>query len=93
MKQKDWTFTGVGFLLGTVGVALLTSKEAKKAYTYITAACKRSADYALKKYTEFKETCEDINVDADLINAKIKEEERAQEIADAKAVLDSAEQA
>ena len=89
-----WSTVGkitCGFLLGTAGVGILGSKDAKKCYTHITAATYRCADSVMKTYTNIKENCQDINADAKEINEKRYEEERAKEIEDAKAVLAAAE--
>ena len=70
-----------GFLIGTAGVAILSSKDMKAAYTHIT----------VKTFTTLKENCEDINADANDINAKRAAAERAQEIADARALVAEAD--
>ena len=80
-----------GFLAGTAGVKILSSKDAKKAYTHVTAAVLRCADTVMETATNIKENCEDIKADADEINAKRREEERLKEIEDAKAVIAQAE--
>ncbi len=79
-----------GFLAGTAGVKLLSSKDAKKAYTHITAAVLRGADDVMKCATNIKENCEDINADAKAINRKRYEEEEQQNIEDAKQLLKDA---
>lgn len=76
-----------GFLLGTAGVSILSSKDAKCVYTHVTAAVKRGGDSVKKTWTTLKENCEDINADADDINQKRAQKAREQEIADAKALL------
>jgi hypothetical protein len=81
-----------GFLAGTAGVKLLSSKDAKKAYTHVTAAVLRCADTVMETATNIKENCGDIKADADDINAKRREEERLKEIEDAKAVIAEAEE-
>ena len=80
-----------GALLGSAGVKLLSSKDAKKAYTHVTAAVLRCKDEVVKTATTLKENCEDIKADADDINAKRYEEDRKREIEDAKAVIAEAE--
>jgi hypothetical protein len=79
-----------GFLLGTAGLKILTSKDAKTAYTHITAAVFRGADSVMKTAETLKENCGDIAADAKAINEKRAEAEEAREIADAKAVLERA---
>ena len=77
-----------GVLLGTAGVKILSSKDAKKVYTHITAAVLRGKDEVMKTAATLKENCEDIKADADEINEKRREEERQKEIEDAKALLE-----
>ena len=89
-----WSTTGkvaCGFLLGTAGVSILGSKDAKKCYTHLTAAAYRCKDSVLKTYTNIKENCQDIDADAKDINEKRYAEEREKEIADAKAFLAEAD--
>ncbi len=90
-----WSTVGkiaCGFVLGTAGVSILGSKDAKKCYTHVTAAAYRCKDSVMETYTNIKENCQDISADAKEINEKRYAEERAQEIADAKAILAAAEQ-
>ncbi len=82
-----------GFIIGTAGVKILSSKDAKKCYTHVTAAAYRCKDSIMETYTSIKENCEDISADAKDINEERYAKERAQEIADAKAVLERAEAA
>ena len=89
-----WSTVGkvaCGFVLGTAGVSILGSKDAKKCYTHITAAVYRCKDSVMKTYTLIKENCEDISEDAKRINEQRYKEEREQEIADARAILAEAE--
>ena len=80
-----------GFLAGTAGVKILSSSDAKKAYTHVTAATMRCVDDVVKTATVIKENCEDIAADAKALNEKRAAEARAREIADAKAFLAEAE--
>ena len=75
-------FMAYGFLLGTAGLKILTSKDAKKVYTHVTAAALRGVDDAVRVYTEVKENCEDILADAKEINEKRIAEESNQIIED-----------
>ena len=59
-----------GVLFGTAGVKILSSKEAKKCYTHITAAVLRARDSVLKTATAVRENCGDIVEDAKAINEK-----------------------
>ncbi len=80
-----------GFILGTAGVRILSSKDAKKAYTHITAAGLRCKTEVIKTGNKIKENCEDILADAKDINEERYEKEREAEIADARALLDELE--
>ena len=44
-----------GLLLGTAGIKILTSKDAKKAYTHVTAAGLRMKDCVLENVTKAQE--------------------------------------
>lgn len=57
-----------GALFGTGGVAILSSKDAKKVYTECTAAVLRGKDCVVKQANVLKENCEDIVADASDIN-------------------------
>ena len=81
-----------GALLGTAGVKILSSKDAKKVYTHVTAAVLRGKDEVIKTATTLKENCEDIKADADEINDKRYEEERKKEIEDAKELIKQAQE-
>lgn len=83
-------FIAYGFLLGTAGVKILTSDDAKKIYTHCTAAVLRGVDDVTKTYNELKENCEDIAAEAKQINDKRLAEKEAKMIEDAKAVLAAA---
>ena len=79
-----------GFLLGTAGVKMLTSREAKKAYTAVTSVGFRCADDLMKTVQTFRENCEDIAADARAMNDKIYREEDARKIEEARAILEAA---
>ena len=85
-------FLTYGVLLGTAGVKILTSRDAKKLYTHCTAAVMRGVNEAAKTVQLVRENCEDIAADAKAINEKRAAEEEAKQIADAKAVLAAAEE-
>ncbi len=61
-----------GTLFGSVGIKLLTSKDAKKVYTHMTAAGLRMKDSVMETVTTVQENAEDI-----LAAAKDLNEERA----------------
>ena len=76
---------GYGFLLGTAGVKMLGSRDAKKVYTQVTAAALRGVDEVTRAAANIKENCEDIAAEAKLINERRCREARQREIEDAKA--------
>lgn len=91
----DWSWKhcrwlGAGVLLGTYGLRLLTSRDAKKIYTHGTAAVLRMKDEVLKDVSLIRENCDDIAADAREINEQRQAELDAQQIEDAKAVLTAA---
>ena len=75
-----------GALFGSVGVKLLSSKDAKKVYTHTTAAVLRAKDSVMETVTAVRENAEDIYADAKAIN-----QQRAQQEADA--VIEDASEA
>lgn len=81
MGKLGWFLGGVA--AGTAGVAILTSKDAKKFYTHCTAAVLRGKDQVMKQVNLVRENCEDIAQDAALINEERAAKCREQEIADA----------
>ncbi len=85
------TFLG-GVLMGTAGVAVLSSKDAKKAYTHCTAAVLRGKDSVMKTAANMKENCGDIYADAKDINETRYEAQKEQELARARAILEQYEQ-
>jgi hypothetical protein len=81
------TFVG-GVLFGTAGIAILKSKDAKKAYTHCTAAVLRGKDSVMKTASVLKENCADIYADAEDINEKRYEEAEAEKVAAARAIVE-----
>ncbi|MBR2668763.1 MAG: hypothetical protein IKE36_03090 [Solobacterium sp.] len=84
--SMNWTktrFLAYGFLLGSAGLKVLTSKDAKKVYTKITAAGMRCADETLRVVDELRENAGDIAADARQINEDRKREETEKVIEDA----------
>ncbi len=69
--KKLGLFAG-GVLFGTAGIKILSSKDAKNAYTHGTAAVLRAKDCVMKQTTVIQENCTDIYEAAKQIN-----EERA----------------
>lgn len=66
-----------GFLAGTAGIKLLSSKDAKKVYTGCTAAALRAKDCIMKGVNTVQENAGDILAEAKHIN-----EERAAKAAE-----------
>ena len=79
-----------GVLFGTAGIKLLTSRDAKKAYTHAAAAVLRAKDCVLDEATKLQENCSDIYAEAKEIN-EVREAEEIFE--DGMEVEDAAENA
>ena len=84
---KRARFLAYGFLLGTAGVKALSSSDAKRVYTHVTAAVMRGVDEVVKTAAAVKENCDDIAAEAKAINERRYEQARELEIEDARAVL------
>ena len=82
-----------GTLFGTAGIAILSSKDAKKVYTHTTAAVLRGKDSVMERAEIIRENCEDIYADALDINEKRYAEEEAEIIEDARAIVAEADAA
>lgn len=76
--MKKFGLFAAGVLFGTVGIKVLSSKDAKKVYTHTTAAVLRAKDSVMETVTTVRENAEDIYADAKAIN-----QQRAQQEADA----------
>ncbi len=86
LEHLDWKKVGIfaaGVAFGTVGVAVLSSKEAKKVYTKTTAAALKAKNGVMKKVTVLQENCEDIYRDAMAMNEQEEQEEAEQVFEDA----------
>ncbi len=84
--MKKFGLFAAGVLLGTAGIKVLSSKDAKKVYTHTTAAVLRAKDSVMEAVTTVRENAEDIYADAKAIN-----QQRAQQEADA--VIEDASEA
>lgn len=82
-----------GVLFGTAGLAVLSSKDAKNAYTQCTAAVLRCKDSVMNATATVKENCGDIYADAKDINEKRYEQQRLAELEKAKAIVEQYEAA
>ena len=65
--KKIGLFVG-GVFLGTAGVKVLSSKDAKKAYVHCTAAALRAKNSVMKTVSTVQENAEDILAEAKQIN-------------------------
>lgn len=68
MKLKKVGLFAAGFLFGTAGIKLLSSKDAKKAYVHATAAALRAKESVMTTVTTIKENAGDILADAKDLN-------------------------
>ena len=75
--MKKLAMFAAGVLFGTAGIKLLSSKDAKKAYTHTPAAVLRATDSVMKTVTTARENVEDIYSDAKAINEQRAENEAA----------------
>ena len=67
----NWKASGLfaaGVAFGTAGIKILSSKDAKRAYTQCTAAALRAKDCVMKTVSTVSENCSDIYSDAKSIN-------------------------
>lgn len=80
--MKKLAMFAAGVLFGTAGIKLLSSKDAKKAYTHTTAAVLRAKDSVMKTVTTARENVEDIYSDAKAINEQRAEDEDAAVVED-----------
>lgn len=67
-----------GTLFGSAGLRILSSKDARKVYTHVTAAALRCKDEVMKHVELIQEGCSDILADAKDLNAKRAEAENAE---------------
>ena len=73
---KNLALFAGGVLFGSAGIKLLSSKDAKKAYTHVTAAALRVKDSVMSTATTVQENAADILASAKDIN----EQRAAQEL-------------
>ncbi|MBQ9632434.1 MAG: hypothetical protein IJV04_05930 [Lachnospiraceae bacterium] len=79
MSYKKAGLFALGTLFGSVGIRLLSSKDAKKVYAHCTAAVLRARSDIMDQVTALQENCNDIYEEAKQINEELAEEE-AEEI-------------
>ncbi len=68
-KKGIGLFLG-GVLMGTAGIRILTSSDAKKVYVQGTAAALRGKEEVMTTATTLRENCEDIYAEAIEVNEK-----------------------
>ena len=71
-----------GTLFGSVGIRLLTGKDAQKVYAHATAAALRCKKEVMRNVDEVQAACADILAEAKQINAQREAEEEADFIVD-----------
>ena len=79
LKKINGKHTGLfaaGLLLGTAGVKVLSSKDAKNVYTKCTAAVLRAKESVMKTVTTVQENAGDIHAEAQQINEDRKADRR-----------------
>lgn len=81
MGFKWKAFVG-GLVLGTAGLKVLTSKDAKKVYTRTAAAALRAKEEVMTTVTKIKENADDIIADANDINEQYAAENVTETIED-----------
>lgn len=72
---KNLALFAGGVLFGSAGIKLLSSKDAKKAYTHVTAAALRMKDTVMETVTTVQENAADILASAKDINEKRAEQD------------------
>ena len=75
MNWKKVALFAGGALFGSVGIKILSSKDAKKVYTHCTAAVLRAKDAVVDQAAILQENCQDIYEEALQINEERKNEE------------------
>ena len=66
--MKKVSLFAAGVLFGTVGVKLLSSKDAKKVYAHTAAAALRAKESVMTTATAVRESADDIYAEAKAIN-------------------------
>lgn len=82
----NWKASGLfaaGVAFGTAGIKILSSKDAKHAYTQCTAAALRAKDCVMKTVNTVQENAEDILAEAKSINEEREAKAEAAKVSDA----------
>ena len=77
LKLKNVAVFASGVLFGTAGIKILSSRDARKVYTYCTAAVLRAKECVMKTATNIQENAEDILAEAKEINEQRAKAEEA----------------
>lgn len=94
MKFEKLGLFAAGFLFGTAGIKLLSSKDAKKAYVHATAATLRAKESIMTTVTAMKENAGDILADAkDLNEQRAVADEVVEDTSEAPVVEDASDTA
>ncbi len=72
---KNLAFFAGGVLFGSAGLKLLSSRDAKKAYTHTTAAALRMKESVMEAVTTMQENAADILASAKALNVQRAEQE------------------
>lgn len=77
-KTKNCLFTGLGFLIGTVGLKLITSPTAKKGYVHAMAQGMKAKDEYNDMVEQAKAEYDDIKAEAAYVAETGKEAEKVE---------------
>lgn len=94
LKNADWKKTGIfaaGVAFGTAGIKALSSNDAKKFYTNVTAAVLRAKECVMQTVTKVQENVGDIYEEAKQINEERAAKEAVYDDEDLKEVEDEVE--
>ena len=94
LKNADWKKTGIfaaGVAFGTAGIKALSSNDAKKLYTNLTAAALRAKECVMQTVTKVQENAGDIYEEAKQINEERAAKEAVYDDEDLKEVEDEVE--
>ena len=94
LKNADWKKTGIfaaGVAFGTAGIKALSSNDAKKFYTNVTAAVLRAKECVMQTVTKVQENAGDIYEEAKQINEERAAKEAVYDDEDLKEVEDEVE--
>lgn len=90
--SKKTGLFAAGVLFGTAGIKVLSSKDAKKVYTNVTAAVLRAKECVMKTVTTVQENAGDIYAEAKQINEDRAAAEEAAVVEDASREAECAEE-